>query len=325
MNSFGKLFKVEIFGESHGENLGVILDGVTPGISLEPKDFETDLKRRKSGKKGTTSRIEDDMPKIISGVFNGKTTGAPLTILFENQNQNSKDYSEIKNYPRPGHADFVAMKKFKGFNDYRGGGHFSGRLTLPIVAAGVVAKKMINSINITSKIVELGGKKENFESVLDDVLKNGDSVGGIVESVVKNVPIGLGEPFFDSLESLISHAVFSIPGVKGIEFGAGFKIAKMKGSEANDEYKNSNGKTISNNSGGINGGISNGNEIVFRVAFKPTSSIFLEMQTFDLKNGKLTKKFLKGRHDTAFVLRTPVIVESVVAFVFADLIKILEN
>ena len=318
MNSFGTLFRVSLFGESHGEVLGVLIDGCPHGIPLQPTDFIDDIERRMSGRRGTTLRKEADIPLIKSGVFNGKTTGAPILIEFQNSNVHSKDYSSIKTVPRPGHADFVADKKFGGDNDYRGGGHFSGRLTLPLVAAGVIAKKMVKTASFSARIVEIGGKKE-WNSALNQAIEQKDSLGGIIEMTISNLPISLGEPFFDSIESLISHAVFAVPGVKGIEFGAGFSSAKMKGSEMNDAIISPDGTTETNNAGGINGGISNGNDIVFRTAIKPPSSIGKTQQSVDLTTGRLTEFTLEGRHDTAFVLRVPVIIEAISAIVCADL------
>ncbi len=358
MNSFGRKFRVSIFGESHGEALGAVLDGVQPGISLTAEDFMKDIQRRKSGKKGTTPRIEDDLPQILSGVYNGHTTGAPLTIAFRNMNTRSSDYKLFNDVPRPGHADYTASIKWLDFNDPRGGGHFSGRLTLPLVAAGTVAKKMLG-YSISAKLIEVGGvsradalagmeeaalpdggvdeRKELSDSeiwgrTLDEALKEKDSVGGIVECTADGVPAGLGEPFFDSVESLISHAVFAIPGVRGIEFGDGFKAARMKGSEHNDPFdKIGNGnmnlhinvRPSKNGAGGVNGGITNGNPIVFRVAFKPTSSIGKAQTTFNFATGQLTTLEIPGRHDACIALRTPVIVEAVTAIVLADLTRLL--
>ncbi len=320
MNTFGHIFKIQIFGESHGDSVGVVIDGCPPGISINEDDFKHDLLRRKSGAKGTTSRKEDDKPQIISGIHNNYSTGAPITILFKNTNTRSSDYN-FRNHPRPGHADFVTDKKFISFNDDRGGGHFSGRLTVGLVAAGVIAKKIISDINITAKLTEAGGNT-NITDAVDKALKTGDSIGGIIECSVTNVPVGLGEPFFDSVESLISHAIFSIPGVKAIEFGSGFEAAIMKGSEHNDLIINESGTTKTNNAGGINGGITNGNDIFFRVAVKPTSSISLPQETFNFESGKPEKLEIKGRHDTCFALRIPVIIEAVTACVLADLMMI---
>nr|MDQ6902366.1 chorismate synthase [Bacteroidota bacterium] len=254
MNSFGRILRVNIFGESHGDFVGVNIDGCPAGVPMGIDDFTEDLERRKPGAKGTTPRKEDDIPQIISGVFNEMSTGAPITILFKNSNTRSGDYEKQRAVPRPGHADYVAHKKFGGFEDYRGGGHFSGRLTVAVVAAGVVSKKIIsfieNKINVHSTILEIGGEQD-LEKGLQKAIDEKDSIGGIVECVVTNLPIGLGEPFFDSAESLLSHAVFSIPAVKGIEFGAGFAAAKMFGSSHNDALIDEDGRTRTNNAGGI--------------------------------------------------------------------------
>ncbi|MGN6569761.1 MAG: chorismate synthase, partial [Flavipsychrobacter sp.] len=233
MNSFGRLFRVTIFGESHGPMVGITIDGCPAGIDLRIDDFTADLERRKAGASGTTPRKEDDIPKIISGVFNDKTTGAPITIIFENNNTKSADYEAIRNTPRPGHADFVLHKKFHGYNDYRGGGHSSGRLTVALVAAGVIARKILNNIEITATLTEAGGSTD-IEAAIKKAVEEQDSIGGIVSCSVKHLPLGIGEPFFDSVESAISHAIFAVPAIKGIEFGSGFKAAKMTGSEHND-------------------------------------------------------------------------------------------
>jgi chorismate synthase len=238
---------------------------------LSVEDFYTDIERRKGGTKGTTPRKEDDIPKIISGWFNGKTTGAPFTILFENKNTRSGDYEKQRAFPRPGHADFVAHKKFGGYEDFRGSGHFSGRLTVSLVAAGVVAKKLLSQIKIESTIIR-NWWRNDLDKGLQKAIDEKDSIGGIIECRVNNLPVGLGEPFFDSVESVISHAMFAIPAVRGIEFGTGFAAAKMFGSKHNDAIADETGKTITNHAGGVVGGITNGNEFVFRIAIKPTSS-----------------------------------------------------
>src|SRR5690348_5188588 len=327
MNSFGRLFRVTIFGESHGNYVGINIDGCPPGLGITVDDFKEDIERRKPGAKGTTPRKEDDILELITGVFNDTSTGAPLTILFKNSNTRSSDYEKQRAFPRPGHADFVAHKKFKGFEDYRGGGHFSARITVGIVAAGVIAKKIIASllpeknISIQSTIIEVGGEPD-IEKGLQKAIDAKDSVGGILECVVKNLPIGLGEPFFDSAESLISHAMFAIPAVKGIEFGAGFKAAKMFGSEHNDSIINMDGKTATNHAGGIVGGITNGNDLVFRIVIKPTSSTPKEQQTLNVESGNVEPFSVKGRHDLCVALRAPVIVEAMTAIVLADLLMI---
>jgi len=320
MNTFGQLFRVSVFGESHGIGVGVIVDGCPPGIAIEINDFEADLLRRKSGAKGTTPRIEEDKPKLISGIYNGFTTGSPITILFRNANTRSSDYN-FAEVPRPGHADFVANKKYQGFNDPRGGGHFSGRLTLGLVAAGVLAKKILDGISIKATLTETGGITD-IDKAIDEALKNGDSIGGIVVCHVNGLPAGLGEPFFDSVESLISHAVFAIPAIKGIEFGSGFQAAGMKGSQHNDRFEDETGKTLTNHAGGINGGITNGNELLFRIAVKPTSSISKSQETFNFSENKTTNLQIKGRHDACIALRVPVVLEAVTAIVLTDLMLV---
>ena len=358
MNTFGRKFRVSIFGESHGEAIGVVVDGVQPGISLSEEDFRADILRRKSGPKGTTPRIETDEPEILSGLYGGFTTGAPLTIIFRNRNTRSGDYKLFNDIPRPGHADYTASIKWLDFNDPRGGGHFSGRLTLPIVAAGVVAKKMLG-MTVAAELTEVGGvsrsealknlpeealpdggieekdelsPSEIWRDVLDAAIADKDSVGGIVECRVGDVPAGLGEPFFDSVESLISHAIFAIPGVRGIEFGDGFKAARMRGSQHNDPFDHAGSGPLTihanvhpskNGAGGINGGITNGNPIVFRVAFKPTSSIGKAQRTFNFATGRIDTLEIPGRHDVCIALRTPVIVEAMTAIVLADLTRML--
>jgi chorismate synthase len=323
MNSFGRKFKLSIFGESHGKSVGVTIDGCPPGISLSEEDFLADLDRRRSGAKGTTPRQEKDLPEIISGVFNGFSTGAPITVIFKNEDTRSKDYSKLKEHPRPGHADFTGYKKFNGYNDYRGGGHFSARLTLALVSAGVVAKKVVQPIDIQAKLTKVNGNPD-IDVAIDDAIAKGESVGGIVECVATNLPIGLGEPFFDSIESVISHLVFAIPATKGIEFGSGFKAAEMYGSEHNDVFIDESGKTATNYAAGVNGGITNGNDLVFRVAIKPTSSIAKSQETFNLKSGKVEELRIGGRHDVCVALRVPVVLEAVTAIALADF-YLLEN
>jgi len=320
MNVFGRKFIVSIFGESHGVKIGVVIDGVPAGIELSENDFLQDLLRRKSGKLGTTPRIEDDQPEIVSGIYRGFTTGAPLTILFSNKNPRSEDYSQLSQTPRPGHADFAVKTKFNGFNDPRGGGHTSGRLTLCLVAAGVVAKKIISPVVIESEILSIGGVNP-WDSVLADAVEKGDSLGGIVECRIKGVKVGIGNPFFDSIESKISHLAFSIPAIKGIEFGSGFAAASMKGSEHNDSIIDCEGHTTTNNSGGISGGISNGNPIVFRVAVKPTSSISINQKTINLSTGSIDDLKIEGRHDSCIALRVPVVLESIAAIAIADFLS----
>lgn len=319
MNSFGRLFRVHIFGESHGPAVGVTIDGCPAGIALSVEDFTADIERRKAGAAGTTPRKEDDMPEILSGVFNNKTTGAPITIIFRNNNTHSADYEALRDTPRPGHADFVLHQKFDGFNDYRGGGHSSGRLTVCLVAAGVVAKKVLNGISVSATLVEAGGNTD-IEAAIQKAVEEQDSIGGIVSCSVKGLSVGLGEPFFDSAESLISHIAFSIPAIKGIEFGSGFGATKMKGSEHNDAIIDADGTTKTNNAGGINGGITNGNELTFRIAVKPTSSTPKEQQTWNNKTQQVETFAVKGRHDLCIALRVPVVTEAAAAIAVADLL-----
>lgn len=352
MNSFGRKFRVSIFGESHGELIGVVLDGVPAGLELSEQDFEQDILRRKSGAKGTTPRLEEDKPQIVSGIFEGHTTGAPLAIVFKNNNTHSSDYEQFAAMPRPGHADLTSAIKWDDCQDPRGSGHFSGRLTLPIVAAGVVAKKVLADVTIlddapvneiNARIVEMGGvdfstslemtkgvlemtggpleMTGEAQKVLEQAIKDGDSIGAVVECVVPDIDLGYGEPFWDSVESVISHAIFSIPGVRGIEFGDGFKAAAMRGSEHNDPI-GPDGRPLKNGAGGVNGGITNGAPIVFRVAFKPTSSISRPQQTFNFQTGEMDTLAVKGRHDVCFALRTPVIVEAMTAIALADLVAL---
>ena len=293
MNSFGRLFRVSIFGESHGPLVGVTLDGVPAGIALDEKSFEKDLNRRKSGKRGTTPRKESDLPEIATGLFQGRTTGAPLTVLF-----------------------------YQGYNDYRGGGHFSGRLTLGLVAAGVVAKKILGrKVKIESRIVEIDdcNNPDDFPKIVEEALRAQDSVGGIVECTATGVPPALGEPFFDSVESTMSHLLFSIPAVKGVEFGAGFAAARMRGSEHNDPIISPDGTTATNNAGGIVGGLTNGNPVVVRVAIKPTASISSPQITLNTESGKPEELRIKGRHDACIALRAPVVVEAAAAVALCDL------
>lgn len=331
MDTFGRNYRVSIFGESHGVATGVLLDGVPAGICLSVQDMSADIDRRRSGAKGTTPRRESDIPEILSGVYEGHTTGAPLAVIFRNGNTRSSDYDLFRSIPRPGHADFVAGVKWHGFNDPRGGGHFSGRLTLPLVAAGTVAKKILSmlygdAVTVSAELAEIGGiasgepdAMQKWDRMLDEAEKEGDSLGGIVECTVTGLPAGIGEPFFCSVESVISQAVFSIPGVRGIEFGDGFNAARMKGSQHNDVLVSEDGKCLSNGAGGINGGITNGNPVTFRVAFKPTSSIRKSQHTYDFSRKEMAGLEVPGRHDVCFALRTPVIVEAAAAIALADL------
>jgi chorismate synthase len=319
MNSFGRLFRFSIFGESHGPGLGVLLDGVPPGISLGAKDFLPDITRRRSGAPGTTPRQEADTPLLESGCHLGRTTGAPLLIRFENKATQSRDYEAFSQQPRPGHADWTARVKYKGCHDPRGGGHFSGRLTLGLVAAGVVAKKVLAGVVIQARLLSVGGRLDQ-EAAVSEAMGRGDSLGGLVACRVDKLPPGLGEPFCDSLESLLAHLLFAIPGVRGVEFGDGFAAADMSGSAHNDCIVDETGRTATNHCGGVNGGISNGNPLAFQVAFKPTASICAVQDTHHFGHKRVEALRVGGRHDACFALRTPVIVEAAAALVLADLV-----
>lgn len=321
MNSFGVVFRVSLFGESHGNSIGAIIDGCPPGIPLGPDDFLADLSRRRSGSRGTTNRHETDKPEILSGVYNGYTTGSPLTLITRNLDKISSDYEDFKDVPRPGHADYVSEIKYSGFADLRGSGHFSGRITWGLVAAGAIAKLIIRPSEINARLISAGGDPD-IESALEKAINERDTIGGIIECSVSDPRKALGEPFFYSVESALSHIIFSIPAIKGIEFGSGFSSASMKGSTNNDPFIDGSGKTLTNNSGGINGGITNGNDINFRVAVKPTSSTGVPQLTYDFGKGSMTELKVGGRHDTCIALRMPVIVEAAAAIALADLLMI---
>jgi len=321
MNTFGRLFRVSILGESHGSITGVLIDGVPAGLALSEQDFLEDLSRRKPGAAGTTPRKEKDLPLLTTGVFEGYTSGAPLLIQFENSNTRSRDYTELRKTPRPGHADFTASKKFGGYEDYRGGGHFSGRLTTGLVAAGVIAKKLLQPVSISANLIEAGGERD-IELAVKKAVEAGDSIGGIVECRIDQLPVGLGEPFFDSFESMLGHMVFAVPATRGLEFGTGFAAARMRGSEHNDNFISLDGKTETNHAGGINGGITNGNQVVFRVAVKPTSSTHKGQQTLNFEKNELQELTIEGRHDTCIALRVPVVLEAAAAIVVADLLML---
>lgn len=315
MDSFGRHFRMDIFGASHAPAVGITLHGVPASLPLEVADFTADLLRRKSGARGTTPRMEDDIPQLDDR----RQYDGTLTITFANRNYRDSDYRDFTDIPRPGHADFVAMAKYGSLRD----GWFSGRMTLPLVAAGVVAKKLIAPVRIEARLTEVGGIAADDAAavarLLDETALAGDSLGGIIECRCSAVPVGLGEPFFESLESLLSHALFSIPGIRGVEFGDGFAAARMKGSEHNDPFIDAAGHTARNGAGGINGGIANGNPIVFRIAAKPTSSIRKPQHTYDFTHGRMTDYAIPGRHDVCFALRVPPVVEAVTACVLADL------
>ena len=320
-NSFGDSFKIEIYGGSHTESLGVIISGVPQGLPLTEADFMADIDRRRAGAKGTTPRREGDVPHIVSGVENGVTTGDKLEIVFYNENTRSGDYDRLRVHPRPSHADLTARHKYGEKFDLRGGGIFSGRMTLLLVAAGVVAKKITAQAQYTSRIVEIGGcrEPEHFESVVAAAQREGDSVGGIVECTVTGAGRDLGEPFFDSVESVAAHLLFSVPAVKGVEFGSGFEGVRLRGSERNDLIIDSLGTTATNHEGGINGGIANGNPIVVRVAIKPTPSIGRSQQTYNFESQRVEELNIGGRHDACIVLRAAVVVEAVMAIALAEL------
>ena len=316
MDSFGHHFILDIFGASHAPNVGVTLRGIPAELPLSPDDFTADILRRKSGAKGTTPRIEADLPELDDR----RASDGTLTITFANRNYRDGDYQDFTDIPRPGHADFVALAKYGSLRN----GWFSGRMTLPLVAAGVVAKKLIAPIRVEARLLEVGGvdftDAEAVERRLNEAIREGDSLGGIIECCCTGVPVGLGEPFFDSVESLLSHALFSIPGIRGVEFGDGFAAARMTGSQHNDPIVDAAGHTARNGAGGINGGITNGNPVVFRIAAKPTPSIRKPQRTFDFNRGTLVDYSVPGRHDVCFALRVPPVVEAVTACVFADLL-----
>ncbi|MCQ2142931.1 MAG: chorismate synthase [Bacteroidales bacterium] len=316
-NTFGDKYRITVFGTSHSPELGVVIDGLPAGLEIAVADFEKDLLRRRSGAKGTTARREEDVPEIRRGLdARGFTTGEALEIVFKNGDTRPGDYSSFNSVPRPGHADYTSRIKYGKAEP--GGGIFSGRMTLPLVAAGAVAKKL-TGIAPKAEIVELGGLKDGWDAAIERAMEEGDSLGAVVECRTEGLPVGLGEPFFDGLESLIAHAVFSIPGVRGIEFGDGFRAAAMKGSDHNDPF-GPDGVPAKNGAGGVNGGLSNGAPLVFRVAFKPTSSIAKEQQSWDFEEKKMVTLSCPGRHDTCFALRTPVIVEAVTAIVLSNLL-----
>jgi chorismate synthase len=320
-NSFGSKFRIEIWGASHAPEIGVRIGGVPQGITLSQEDFEADLSRRRASARGTTARHEKDIPEIKSGVENGVTTGDPIEIVFTNGDTRSSDYSQFEQHPRPSHIDFVARAKYGDAVDLRGSGQFSGRMTALLVAAGVVAKKIVGGVEYSTSIVEIGGKRNpaEFPAVIEAAMRDGDSVGGVVECCAKGVEVGLGEPFFDSAESIIAHLLFSVPAVQGVEFGSGFEGVRLRGSQRNDCFVDGEGHTATNNEGGINGGITNGNDVVVRVAIKPTPSILHEQMTYNKALGDLSPLVIKGRHDACIVLRAAVVVESVVAIALAEL------
>lgn len=330
MNTFGNKFRITLWGESHTPSIGVTIEGVPSGIAISQEDFLKEIDRRRPGAKGTTARKESDIPIIIRGIENGVTTGTSIQISFENKNIRPTDYSQFAEIPRPSHADMVRLMKYPKEEFSSGGGVFSGRMTLPLVAAGVIAKKIIAPIEIETEFTSLGKISipqeystnpwdyPPFANYIESIMAEGDSIGGVVKCTCNRVPAGIGEPFFESLESRISQLIFSIPGIRGIEFGDGFAAAEMKGSEHNDPIIDTSGKTSKNSAGGINGGISNGNPIIFSVAIKPTASISRTQRSISLKTGEMTEFSIKGRHDSCFALRVPVVIESMAAIAIAS-------
>lgn len=351
-NTFGSSVSLTLFGESHGAAIGAVIDGIAPGIKIDEDFIRSQLSLRRPVGLISTPRVEPDEFVIESGVFEGKTTGTPICILIPNVNTKSKDYSEIRSKARPGHADYTAYEKYHGFEDYRGGGHFSGRLTAAVVAAGAIAISALRQkgINIGTHIARLAGIADRgfvdyesdikklsemqfavFDTAAAEKMKEeiiaaknvGDSVGGVLETAVTGLPAGVGEPWFDSVESLLSHALFSVPAVKGVEFGGGFSLCDMRGSQANDPLRTENGKifTLTNNNGGINGGITNGMPVVFRCAVKPTSTIHISQQTIDFINMENVDFLAGGRHDPCIVHRARIVVDSITALTLCDILS----
>lgn len=353
---WGSKIKLSIFGESHGNAIGITIDGLPAGFSIDMDKIMMEMARRAPGKSSlSTPRKESDIPEILSGYFEGKTTGTPLCAIIRNSNTKSKDYSKLKDVMRPGHADYTGAIRYKGFNDYRGGGHFSGRITAPLVFAGAICKQIleVKGIIVSAHINSIGKIKDCsfLESDISDELLNsfkekelplintkledemrqeilrarssGDSIGGTIECAILGVSPGIGDPFFDSVESTLAHLMFSVPAVKGIEFGKGFDISKMRGSEANDEYylENGNIKTKTNNNGGILGGITNGMPIIFNVAIKPTASIFNEQNTVNIVTMEETTLCIEGRHDPCIVQRALPVIEAVAAIGITELMN----
>ncbi len=326
-NVFGNNITVTLFGESHGPAIGAVIDGLAPGIPVDEDFIRGQLAKRRPAGKISTARVEQDEFSVLSGVFNGYTTGTPLCITIPNTAQNSKDYGKTRSLARPGHADYTAYCKYHGFEDYRGGGHFSGRVTAALVAAGAVLIPALEEkgIKIDTRITRCGGVEGDFDAIraaIEKAAEEGDSVGGILETVINGLPAGIGEPWFDGIESLLSHGLFSIPAVKGVSFGDGFAFADQKGSEANDPFCLKEGKVITekNSNGGINGGISNGMPILINTVIKPTPSIYKAQKTVDFIQNKETDLQIEGRHDPCIVHRAQVVVDSVCALVVADLL-----
>jgi chorismate synthase len=318
MNSFGRLFRVELFGESHGPAVGALVDGCPPGLPLSAEDFEADMARRRAGAAGTTPRRESDLVSILSGVHASFSTGSPICLSIPNKDTRSADYNQFHALPRPGHADFTSMKKYSGFSDPGGSGHFSGRVTAGLVAAGVIAKKILPFARFNTE-VRSGVPGKTLDELVVEAVAREDSIGAIVEVVVRGLPVGLGEPFFDACESVLAHLLFAVPAVRALEFGDGFAAAGMFGSEHNDPIIDASGKTSKNGSGGINGGISNGNDLVLRVAVKPASSIARAQRSFDFSKNAMAELIIEGRHDACIALRSAVVIEAATAIGLADL------
>ncbi len=350
-NTFGSSVSMTVFGESHGAEIGVVLDGLCPGLAIDENAVADALSRRRPSSSIDTARREPDHFRIVSGMFQGKSTGAPLTILIPNEAQKSADYEKSRALARPSHADYAAHCKYHGYEDYRGGGHFSGRITAPIVAAGAILRGALKRLDITvgTHILSCGGVRDrDFADIGQDIAalaesdfpvldaqcrgamteailrarENRDSIGGVVQSAAVGVPAGLGEPWFDSVEGLLSHALFSIGGIKGVEFGAGFAGCALPGSAFNDPLRAENGRvyTLTNHNGGVNGGISNGMPIVFSCAVKPTPSIAQPQQTVNLLNGENASLSIEGRHDPAIIRRICPVIDSITALVLCDLL-----
>ena len=326
-NIFGNQVTVTLFGESHGPAIGAVLDGLAPGMKVDEDFIRAQLAKRRPAGKISTARVEADEFSILSGVFNDYTTGTPLCITIPNTAQHSKDYSKTRSLARPGHADYTANCKYHGFEDYRGGGHFSGRITAALVAAGAILISALEKkgIQIQTRIARCGGVEGDFETIraaIEKAAAEGDSVGGILETAITGLPAGLGEPWFDTVESLLSHGLFSIPAVKGVSFGDGFAMADMKGSEANDPLAMDGDRivTTKNSNGGINGGITNGMPVVVNTVIKPTPSIYKEQKTVDFIKNEDASLQIEGRHDPCIVHRAQVVVDSVCAMVIADLL-----
>lgn len=323
-NSIGKSFRVTSFGESHGPSIGVVIDGCPAGLKIDFQKIAADLARRRPGQSPvSTPRKESDSFEILSGVLNETTTGAPITILIRNEDVDSSKYEERRFTPRPGHADYTAFMKYGGFEDYRGGGRFSARITAGLVAAGSIAKQLLEKIevSVSARIVEIGGEKEKMTERIEQVAEQGDSVGGIIEGTTLNLPVGLGEPLFEKLDACLAKALFTLPAVKGVEFGSGFRSARLLGSENNDPFEIQEEKIVTktNHAGGVLGGLSNGMPLVVRVAFKPIASIAKPQETIDLQTGRSVLLKTEGRFDPCPVLRAVPLVEAMMAIVLTDL------